>query len=482
MKKILLILFAFVSICQAQITINNAGYTKTQLVTDVLAAGSGMTISNVVFKGVYNNVSGGIARYQVGAFTTGATATNLGFASGVIITSGNTSTIPIPFATNPQAGQMATAYLSSTPGEIRDAAGDADAKALVGSVRNINSAILEFDFIPLHSYISFNYVFGSEEYEDNSGLINYQCSDYNDKFGFLISGTGIAGSGTYTNNGLNIALLGNGSEVAINSVNNGVVGSSGGAPAASKCLAANPAWVNNTPTTEYQGPISGIAFNGNTKVLRASRGNLTPGATYHIRLIVTDASDGTYDSAVFLEAGSFSSPVSLPVEMVDFEGTNLGESNQLTWTTASEENLDYFGIEQSQDGKYFAEIGTIPAKGNSKSNTYYEFIDKNPKENTYYRLRSVDIDGTIEYSKILSIKSSYSNNYTLSPNPTTGIIEIQGLTITDANVNILNHLGHSVKSMQIHTNTLDISDLPQGIYYLKMRQGEHAIVKKMIRE
>lgn len=298
MKKFLFFFICLFSICQAQITINNTAYTKTQLVTDVLVSGSGITISNVVFKGVYNNVQSGVARYQVGAFTTGTTSTNLGFASGIILTSGNTSTIPIPFATDPQAGQMATVYTSVIPGEIRGAAGDADAKALVGSTTNYNSAILEFDFIPTNAYISFNYVFGSEEYEDNSGLINYQCSNYNDKFGFLISGPGIAGSGTYTNNAVNIALLNNGSEVGINAVNNGVVGSSGGSPVASKCLAANPAWVQNTPTAEYQGPISGIAFNGNTKVLRASS---TPGQTYHIRLIVTDAADGTYDSAVFLE-------------------------------------------------------------------------------------------------------------------------------------------------------------------------------------
>lgn len=481
MKKILLILFVSISICQAQITINNTTYTKTQLVTDVLAVGSGITISNVVFKGVYNHVSSGVARYQVGAFTTGATSTNLGFSSGLIITSGNTSTIPIPFPTDPRAGQMATAYLSSTPGEIRDAAGDADAKALVGSVRNINSAILEFDFIPTNSYISFNYVFGSEEYQDNSGIVNYQCSDYNDKFGFLISGTGIAGGGAYSNNGVNIALLANGSEVGINSVNNGVVGNSSGAPSASKCLAANPAWINNTPTTEYQGAISGIAFNGNTKVLRASRGNLTPGATYHIRLIVTDASDGTYDSAVFLEAGSFSSPVSLPVEIVAFAGTNSGQNNHLTWTTTSEENLLYFGVEQSQDGKYFTEIGTIPAKGNSQSDIDYEFTDKNPKENTYYRLRSVDVDGVIEYSKTISVK--YNNqNYTIFPNPSSGIIEIQGLIITNDKVTIMNQLGHIVKSVKMNTNTLDISDLPQGIYYLRMREGEYPIIKKLIIE
>lgn len=468
MKKFLFFFICLFSICQAQITINNTAYTKTQLVTDVLASGSGITISNVVFKGVYNHVQSGVARYQVGAFTTGTTSTNLGFASGIILTSGNTSTIPIPFATDPQAGQMATAYTSVIPGEIRGAAGDADAKALVGSTTNYNSAILEFDFIPTNAYISFNYVFGSEEYEDNSGIINYQCSNYNDKFGFLISGPGITGSGTYTNNAINIALLNNGSEVGINAVNNGVVGSLGGAPAASKCLAANPAWVQNTPTAEYQGPISGIAFNGNTKVLRASRGNLTPGQTYHIRLIVTDAADGTYDSAVFLEQGSFSSPITLPVELNTFEGLAKEQLHVLKWTTISEANLAYFGVEQSFDGQHFAEIGTIKAYGNSQEEKQYDYSHANIKQGNFYRLRFVDIDGVIEYSNTIQLKPAQIITYSLFPNPTNGILNIEGTDIIIENVLVMNHLGLLVKKVPIVNQTIDISDLPQGIYWIKI--------------
>jgi hypothetical protein len=273
----------------AQITINNTGYTPTQLVDGVLVpTGSGTTISNVVFRGVYNNSS----RYQVGYFSTSTTTlAQLGFTNGVVLSTGNTATIPLTLGANPRATQMATAYTSGTPGELRQTGTPAppiiqDLDVLAGASNYFNGAILEFDFVPVENSVSFRYIFGSEEYSDNTGSINYQCSTYNDKFGFLISGPGITGGQGFTNNARNIARLANGSEVSINSVNSGVVGSSGGAPSPATCLAANASWVQNSPTAEYLGTIDGTQLNGNTRILTATQTGLTPGQTYHIKLMI----------------------------------------------------------------------------------------------------------------------------------------------------------------------------------------------------
>jgi gliding motility-associated-like protein len=309
--KIVLIAFIFTlstSSSFAQITINNTGYTPTQLVNGVLVpSSSGTTISNVVFRGVYNNSN----RYQVGYFSTATTTlAQLGFTNGVVLSTGNTATIPLALGTNPRASQMATSYSSGTSGELRQTGSPApiiiqDLDVLAGASNYFNGAILEFDFVPVENSVSFRYIFGSEEYSDNSGTINYQCSNYNDKFGFLISGPGITGGQGFSNNARNIARLANGSEVSINSVNSGVVGASGGAPSAATCLAANSSWVQNSPTPEYLGTIDGTQLNGNTRILTASQTGLIPGQTYHIKLIITDVGDATYDSVVYLEAGSF---------------------------------------------------------------------------------------------------------------------------------------------------------------------------------
>jgi gliding motility-associated-like protein len=310
MKKnlliVLIILFAGKSF--SQITINNTLYTTNQLVNGVLVpAASGTTVSNITFSGVYNSTS----RYQVGYFTTATTTlAQMGFGSGIVLSTGNTSDIPLTLGANPQAAsQMSTGYTSCTAGELREGgtcpAGINDLNVLSGTANYYNGAILEFDFVPVADIVQFRYVFGSEEYTDNSGLINYQCSSYNDKFGFLISGPGIAGGQGFTNDARNIARLANGSQVSINSVNGGTVGSSGGAPSAANCQSANPAWVQNSPSPEYLGTIDGTELNGNTIILTAEQTGLTPGQTYHIKLLITDVGDAAYDAVVYLEAGSF---------------------------------------------------------------------------------------------------------------------------------------------------------------------------------
>jgi gliding motility-associated-like protein len=301
------------SVVNAQIAIDNTTYSTTQLVDGVLVpSGSGTVISNVVFRGVYNN-SG---RYQVGYFSTATTTlAQMGFTNGVVLTSGNTSNIPLALGVDPRSvAQMSLGYTSCTPGEVRQGggcpAGINDLDILAGAQNYFNASVLEFDFVPVENSVQFRYIFGSEEYSDDSGFINYQCSSYNDKFGFLISGPGIAGGQGYTNDARNIARLGNGSEVSINSVNNGVVGSSGGAPNAANCTFANGDWVQNTPTPEYLGTIDGTQLNGNTRILTATQTGLIPGQTYHIKLIVTDVNDGAYDSVVYIEAGSFTTEFS----------------------------------------------------------------------------------------------------------------------------------------------------------------------------
>ena len=132
---------------------------------------------------------------------------------------------------------------------------------------------------PLCSNLQINYVFASEEYPD------YVCSPYNDAFGFFISGPGITGV-------KNIAVIPTTTiGVAINSVNNGVVGAAG-IDGGCTSLAYSSLFVDNAT-----GPQ--IAYNGFTTPLTASA-SITPCQTYHLKLVIADAADAVYDSGVFL--------------------------------------------------------------------------------------------------------------------------------------------------------------------------------------
>lgn len=174
---------------------------------------------------------------------------------------------------------------------------------VISGYQTRNATVFEFDFIPYGNEIRFNYIFASNEYEDDSGL-GFECSGFNDVFAFVISGPGITNDPGI--NGKNIALLPNGLPVTIDNVN--------GVP-----WCGDPTYF--THINDWAPPIN---YNGMTHPLTAYS-EVIPGETYHIRLMIADAVDNSYDSAVFLEAGSFN----LGGAIVNLEGIELGESEYL---------------------------------------------------------------------------------------------------------------------------------------------------------
>lgn len=247
----------------AQITVNNT-QTPTQLVQDVLL-GAGISVSNVTF-------SGGTT--QKGSFTG---TSNLGIDEGIILATGDISVAIGPNSSTSESAGGGTA-------------GDNDLDNLIGST-TYDAAVLEFDFIPSSDTVRFFYVFGSEEYPE------YVCSTFNDVFAFFLSGPNPSG-GNYVNE--NIAKIpGTNIAVAINSINPGVIGSNGTAGGCTS-LAYSSLYVDNTGGSTIQ-------YDGFTSVLEASA-LVTACETYHIKIAIADVSDGNFDSGVFLQAKSFSSP------------------------------------------------------------------------------------------------------------------------------------------------------------------------------
>lgn len=250
---------------QAQLNVTT-NLTPAQLVQNVLLGG-GVSVSNITFNGVPMPAT---PQDGTGAFTT--VSSNLGLDAGIILTSGLASSI----------GQAATEFSSDDNGW----GSDPDLLAITTAGNTINNkAVLEFDFIPTGDSLKFNYVFGSEEYP------TFNCSaNYNDVFGFFLSGPGI--TGPYTNNAINIALV-PGTNLPVSIAN--IHGDQN-----TTCPPANSQYyVDNAGGTT-------VVYNGFTTVLQA-RALVECGVTYHIKLAIGDAGDTSYDSGVFLEAGSFAS-------------------------------------------------------------------------------------------------------------------------------------------------------------------------------
>lgn len=285
------------NIITAQITVTPA-LTAQQLV-NVLTGGAGGSVTNISYTGHAD---------ACGSFTTGATPSNLGISSGIILSSGNAT------------GAIGANTSGSTTGTNLGKAGNSLLNSLISGT-TYDAAVLQFDFVPTTNTISFRYVFGSEEYNE------YVNSTYNDVFAFFLTGPNPAG-GTYNNS--NIALVpGLTIPVAINNVNNGY--SAAGTNPTGPCKNCQY-FVNNLNGTS-------IKYDAFTTPLTATV-NVTPCATYTIKLAIADVADGIYDSGVFIEQGSFtginqpgnitnSTPLcgGVPVNF-DYVGTGT----QQTWT------------------------------------------------------------------------------------------------------------------------------------------------------
>ena len=193
---------------------------------------------------------------------------NVGIANGILLTSGD-----VYSANGPNN--------SGSTGTGHGAPGDADLNMIPGVVGTNDACVLEFDLTVTSDTIRFNYVFGSEEYIEYVNFIN-------DVFAFYISGPGIVGTE-------NLALIpGTDTEVSINNVNH---------------ILNTEYFVDSGDGTvpPYNSDDFYIQYDGFTTVLEAKR-QVIPCETYHLKIAIADDADYVWDSGVFIEAGSLSSP------------------------------------------------------------------------------------------------------------------------------------------------------------------------------
>lgn len=116
----------------------------------------------------------------------------------------------------------------------------------------------------------------------------------------------------------------------------------------------------------------------------------------------------------------------LPIDLLSFDGKYSNNANQLSWTTASEENVKSFEIQKSVNGTDFYSIGTVPAVGNSTSQQNYSFADAQVGAANYYRLKIIQNDGSNSFSKtiLLSHQGMQQNMWVIN-NPFTDHINIR---------------------------------------------------------
>jgi gliding motility-associated-like protein len=250
--------------------------TATDLVNLLTGGSSCVRPSNEFVKG--DGFTTGT--YSYGSFDSNGSSFPL--SSGIVLSTGSAKSSVGPYTQNPGEGTA-------------DWSGDQDLEDALGITLTRNATFLEFDFIASTDFISFDYIFASNEYQDN-----YPCS-YSDGFAFLIKENKLGA--TYEN----LAVLEDGTVVSSKTIRPKINNFTNNDKIYLGCDAQNEQYFDQLQNVPNSSPIN---YSGQTKKLTAKK-NVTIGVPYHVKLVIADQKDKDRDSAVFLEAGSFSPKVDL---------------------------------------------------------------------------------------------------------------------------------------------------------------------------
>src|SRR5690606_4226742 len=263
MKKIALVIALCIGLLsRAQyIQVDSNAYSPQELIENILINSdciSNVTVTNVV-GGDFSNTEQSYGYFNSAGST-------FPFLEGLVLSTGRLQNVPGP-------------NTSLSDDDAPNWTGDNDLELILNESNTLNATLIEFEFTTLADQINFNYLFASEEYQEN----NANTCQYSDLFGFLIRPVG---STQYTN----IALVPNTqTPVKVTTVHSGIPGA---------CEPQNEAYFGS-----WNNSNAPINFNGQTTVLTATA-NVVPNQAYHVKLVIADEQNYRYDSAVFLEAGS----------------------------------------------------------------------------------------------------------------------------------------------------------------------------------
>ncbi len=176
----------------------------------------------------------------------------------------------------------------------------------------------------------------------------------------------------------------------------------------------------------------------------------------------------------------FARSVLLPLDLAYFEAERTHKGFvELSWETLAEENLSHFVVQRSSDLDTWEDVENMYA---TNAPDVYSLLDENPFwGDSFYRLKSIDFDGTFYLSQIAKIEQN-TNDLLLSPNPTLGLFQVKGQGIEA--LRVYNLMGELIQNVTMQMNDLsvdvDCSQFAKGVYYVEILQSGRRFWREVI--
>lgn len=179
----------------------------------------------------------------------------------------------------------------------------------------------------------------------------------------------------------------------------------------------------------------------------------------------------------------------LPVELIAFNASCAKNHAELKWSTASEENNDYFSVEKSLNNKDFKSIGVVNGAGTSSQIHHYNFTDENELgSQTFYRLKQTDYNSNFKYSDIISVNNCFENSgLSINTSTESGSLNIKINSAVDSrvDVNLFNANGKQMfanyTNLENRTGKIQINckNWADGIYFINVYDNAERVSEKI---
>lgn len=246
--------------------------------------------------------------------------------------------------------------------------------------------------------------------------------------------------------------------------------------------------VNFVVQKSVSGGISTLRFSKASGTLTTAQTEMLLDSLHYVNTaLVPQLSNRTF--TVTVREGSFTTPpakfilselcvmVALPVRWIGLQ-VKANNKNQVfvNWQVSDEINNKGYHVEMSYNGQNWMEIGYVPAKANSSSQTAYELtFMKKMTGLTYFRIKQSDLDGKFSYSWVKKLDMTAQDDPFIWPNPVSNTFNIMAKE-SNAKIQVMNFGGKIELTIPLKTgvNQIDASGFAAGIYTVRytMENGE----------